>query len=398
MFPCIQRPIGLQAFRLLLLLPVAASAGTSPKDPVAPPVTRPADRVATDRFYFSAGWMWRETGGVDLRARSRSRHQPLPSLFPASGAALPPVGATDSFADRLYSDGRVLVDGGTDRDGATSNWGYDRESQVQDGSLRYHASGHRWESASSARDLEAIESAIDGSGGSPVVELGWEHSLSHTVALGAQLQWSFLDVDGSLDESRDFAWQSRSDFALDFTDTFDLQGVVPPEAPYQGSGEGFGPLIDNQPTRREVRERAAGGGRVRFFNRLENEIDIRLHTVSAGPMVRGQIGPLSGFGGLGLALNIVDWEASQTEALAYSRDDGSSRLVRAWSDRRQGTDVLPGVYLHGGLSWAVTPSLWLTAFGRYDWSESLNETVGVSSFSFDPGGWSGGVLLGWSFR
>ena len=397
MFRSLSRPIRLQASLLLLLVPVAAWAGTSPKAPVDPPVSPPADPARRDRFYFSAGWMWRETGGVDVRARSRSRHQPLPRLFPASGSALPPVGATDSFADRVYADGSVLIDAGTLGDGTTSAWGYDHDSQVQDGALQYHASGRRWESGSGTRDLEAIESAIDGSGGAPVVELGWEHAMNDRVALGAQLQWSFLDIEGSFEQSRDFSWQNRSNFTLDFTDTYDLQGVVPPAAPYQGSGAGFGPLLGNQPTDRQVRERAAGGEHVRFFNRLENEIDLRLHTLSAGPTVRGQFGPVSGFGGLGLALNIVDWEASQSEWLAYSRDGGGSRPVREWSDRRQGTDVLPGLYLQGGLSWAVTPSLWLTAFGRYDWSDSLDESDGPSSFSFDPGGWSGGLLLGWSF-
>lgn len=394
----LSRPIALAAFLLLMRCPVTASAGTSPKDPLAPPVSPPSDRAGRDRFYFSAGWSWRETGGVDVRARSRAPLQPLPSLFPASGSAVPPVGAADSFADRLYADGRVSIDGGTLSDGTTSAWGYEHDSQVQDDALRYHASGRRWESESDTRDLEAIDSFVDGSGGAPVVEFGWEHSLSHAFALGAQLQWSFLDVEGSLDESRDVAWQSRRDFALDFADTFDLQGVVPPEAPYQGSGAGFGPLLDNRPADRQVRDRAAGGARVRFFSRLEQDIDIRLHTVSVGPTVRGRFGPLSGFGGLGLALNLIDWEASQSESLAYSRDGGSGRLVRAWSDRRQGTDLRPGFYVQGGLSWAVTPSLRLTAFGRRDWSDSLDESVGLSSFSFDPGGWSGGVLLGWSFR
>lgn len=380
----------------LLAAPAAAVAGTAPKQPGEPAPAGPADRsMGRGRFHLSAGWMWRETGGLDGRARARGRYQPLPRLFPASGASLPPIGDAGAFADRQYRDGRVMVDGGTPLDGTTSLWGYDEASQVQDGSLQYHADGRRWESEAATRPLDPLATAADGSGNAPVVELGWEYAATGSLALGAVFQWSFLDLDHSMDEARPFSRQTSRDFSLAFTDSYDLRGVVPPEAPYQGAGTGFGPLLDNLPSRRERREQPAGRSQAVFVDRLEQQIDLRLHTLSLGPTVRARIGPISGFGGLGVALNVVDWEATQQESLDSFRDDGRRRRVRVWSDHSRGTEALPGFYLQGGLTWDLTPSLRLSAFGRHDWSESLDASLGLSSFSFDPGGWSGGVMVGW---
>jgi hypothetical protein len=124
---------------------------------------------------------------------------------------------------------------------------------------------------------------------------------------------------------------------------------------------------------------------------------VKLNTLSLGPSLSSKCGPVSLQAGAGFALNIVDWKASQSETLYLSRDGGRPRTFHRWIEDRNDTDFLPGFYLQGGLAWQISSSWSINGFGRYDWSEELDEPVGPSTLSFDPGGWSAGVLLGWNF-
>jgi len=381
----------------LSLLPSLAVAGPSIENAKAPPGIDQKSFSGRNRFSISAGWMWRETGGIDFHSGSRSQTLALPQLFGRAQTTVPPIGAPDSLADRYYTDGSVLMDTGTAVDGSTSAWSYQRDAQVEGGSLHYRANGHRRESDAGRNARPPEDQAFDGSGGVPVIELGWERDMTPSVAIGARFQWSFLDLDGSREQANFAAWQQGREYAVDFADRYDLQGVIPPEAPYEGAGLGFGPVIDNQPTSRESGERQTAAGEARFFNRLHQSFDVKLNTLSLGPTLSGQFGPVSLQAGAGFALNIIDWNASQAETLYLSRDGGRADASRHWTDGRSDTDFLPGFYLQGGLSWQMSSSLSLIGFGRYDWSEGLDEPVGASTFSFDPGGWSAGVLFGWAF-
>jgi hypothetical protein len=59
--------------------------------------------------------------------------------------------------------------------------------------------------------------------------------------------------------------------------------------------------------------------------------------------------------------------------------------------------VLPGAFVQGAVELPLTERISLTGFGRYDWSQSLDGSVGPSSFSMDPTGWSLGAMVGVRF-
>lgn len=379
------------------LFPGSARAGVSGKNPKQPDGPGAEPWEGRSRFYFSAGWMWRETEGVDFRGGSRSQQLTLPRLWGGGHSGEPSIGSAGEYGDRFYRDGSVRMDAGTALDGTTSAWSYQDASQVSGGALHYHAEGRR-RTAGSGRHFQEVDSAgFDASGGAPVIELGWERELTPAVSLGARFQWSFLDFDGSHTQSNFSAWQQGRDYAISYTDTYALGDVIPPEAPYDGAGLGFGPLIDNIPASRQGGERSAGGGGAHFFNRVHQSFEVKLHTFSLGPVVSGRMGPVSLQGGAGLALNVADWEAEQAETLYLSRNGGRARAWRRWTDRGHDTEVLPGFYLQGGVSWQVTDRIFINGFARYDWSEALEEKIGPAVFSFDPSGWSAGVLVGISF-
>ena len=381
----------------LILISCHAAAGPSAEIPHSAPESTPDSFSSRSRFSISAGWMWRETGGVHFHSGSRAPSLALPSLFGRALTTIPPIGTTNTFTDRFYGDGTVLMDAGTPLDGSTSAWSYQHEAQAEGGALLYHAQGHRRESEATRSALPPADQAFDGSGGVPVIELGWEKDLSSSLSLGARFQWSFLDFDGSHEQTTFSAWQQSREYTIDFSDRYDLQGVVPPQAPYTGAGLGFGPVINNQPTSRNSSEYQSASGEAEFLNSLHQSFEVKLNTLSLGPSLSTKCGPVSLQAGAGFALNIVDWEASQSETLYLSRDGGRPRAFHRWIEDRNDTDFLPGFYLQGGLTWHISSSFSINGFCRYDWSEALDEPVGPSTLSFDPGGWSAGVMAGWHF-
>lgn len=384
-------------FLAVLLQPQVAMAGSPGKTPQPTSGLGAASSVARDRIYVSAGWMWRETGGASFDSGSRSPHKSLPRLTNSPYTRLPSIGAEGVYGRRSYQDGYVRMDEGTEFDGTTSAWGYQETSQVSGDAISFHATGHRRtvSSGQAARDPEDF--SFDGSGGAPFIELGWEREISRKWSLGARLQWSFLNREGTSRQSTFSAWQEGRDYSISFTDTYQLRGVIPPAAPYEGAGLGFGPLIDNIPASRQRRESIAGHNTARFYNEIEQSFALDLHTLSLGPAATGVMGSLRWHGGLGLALNLVDWKAEQVETLFYRRQGGMPRVYRRWTERRDGLGILPGFYLQGGVSWQITDRIFVSGFGRYDWSRKLEEQLGPTKFSFDPGGWSAGAGVGFTF-
>jgi len=369
-----------------------AEAGELASAEIPPPLAV-RDNARQSRFYFSAGWQWRETAGVDVTAASRAAGLPLLPKFPASRDIQPPIGSSDEWADRFYNDGFVRMDAGTATDGTTSAWGYRSASQINGNELRYYASGKLSQTTSDVEVNQPKGLSVEGGGGAPVVEAGWERQVNARLSLGVSLAWSFMEFTGSQSQSNLAAWQRRDQFSLNVTDVYDLQGIHPPEAPYEGGGLGVGPLIDNLPASREESLHATDREVVHLFNTIQTGFEVRMNTVSLGPLVTGSAGPARFHGSAGIALNIVDWEANQTETLHVQRPHAEVTTEREWADGADGTDVLAGLFLQGGVSVEVAPRITFIAFGRYDWSDTLEEDFGLSTLRFDPSGWSAGILI-----
>lgn len=390
-------PVFRSAGSFLLCTTAVLAGDPQSKAPVLPP---PALGTASQSPHFrvSAGWMHRSLGGVHFQSVSRSQSVRVPRFFGQDTRRDAPVGSADKVGDRFYEDGFVKVDQGTFYDGTTAHWGYDDNAQVQGDGLEFHASGSRHETTPATTAYEpAGEWNFDSEGSAPVIQLDWAYEINPVWSLGLQAQWSLLGIDGSHRGSNVSATRTARDYRVNFTDRYALQGIIPPTAPYQGSGSGNGPLLDNLPGSRSLTEKLIGEDRVDLFNDVRESLEVDLNTVSLGPSVSARLGPVSLQAAAGLALNIASWDASYQESLLVARNGGKASTLAKWSEKAGGTDVLPGFFLQGALILPVTTRITLTGFGRYDWSKTLHGDIGPSTFSVDPGGWSAGAIIGVAF-
>lgn len=373
------------------------AAGMGPAAPALP--------AAKDRTHFriSAGAAYRSIGDVRFSSGSRSGSVRLPFLATALAKGSPPVGPQDSYADRAYLNGFVRQDAGTANDGTTWNWGY------QDGGQTSGPDGNRsltfqGQSPSRSRDREIRSDrdpgswGVEGDGAVPVIQLDWNYDLSPELSPGLSLQYSFLSFDGQQDLNSFNIFQTQASHEVKVTDVYNTGGIVIPQAPYEGSYDGPGPLIDNRPSgRRFHKGRPIDRSEVHFYNRIAESLEVRLHQFTFGPTVATRFGPVQLGLGAGLSLNIADWEATRTETLYVKKDRQAARIYRRWSDQANGIHGLPGVYLQLAATLPLTPRLRVTAYGNHDWSRTLTGQVGPSQFHIDPTGWTLGGMIGYSF-
>lgn len=367
------------------------------KLPVIPAVNpEPSGR----HFRISAGAGWRTVGGVNFITGSRSGQLRLPFLAAAPGRRDSLVGSASEYADRTYRDGYVNQDAGTAGDGSTWYWGYEEAGQISSGNvLSYQGQGGsstQNSRSTETRDAEAWGTETEGE--VPVIQLDWEYDLTPAVRAGLSLQYSLLGFDGNRASQTFAASQGQVSREMVVTDLYDLGEVVAPQAPYQGSLEGAGPLIENRPgTRIPAPGRVIDRSQVVFHNRIQESLEVDLHRFAFGPSVAARLGKVDLILGAGLALNVTDFTATHAETLYVKKDGQPSRIYRRWQDRRSGTDVLPGFYLQAAARVALTSRLSLTAFGSHDWSSALTGDVGPSGFEIDPSGWTVGGMLGFTF-
>ena len=106
-------------------------------------------------------------------------------------------------------------------------------------------------------------------------------------------------------------------------------------------------------------------------------------------------------------MNIANWDAEQTEKLSIRNTfagppdpqqlSATTFSERNWRDRASGTDVLPGFFMQAALSRELNAAWSVNAFGRYDWTGSVDVGVGPSSAEASLTGWSIGAGIGYRF-
>lgn len=388
---------------LLLLLAPSLRAGSDASGKAPVPDLSSAAAPSRSHFRFSAGAGYRAMGGVEFETGSRSGREVLPFPRTALRGLRSQAGSATEYADRLYADGYVNQDGGTLADGSTWFWGYETTAQLSSAgtgsSLTFHG-----QSDSEERETRRVSDRDPGSwdtdpdGAVPVLGLDWSYDLTPRLSAGISLQYSFLGFDGAHSLSNFSARGTRVSQAVVLTDTYDLGTVIAPAAPWRGSLEGPGPLISNLPSSRVV---SPGGvldsERTSFFNRIQESLDVNLHTLSLGPTLSAKAGVADFTLGVGLSLNVADWSATHTETLYEQREDRSLKVLKRWAERSSGTDVLPGFYVQMAASVPLTRHLSLSGFGYYAWSRTLEARIGPSRFTVDPSGWTVGGSMDWSF-
>lgn len=405
----------LTALWLLNAVMAECSQGGSPSPVGKQPIS--GKEYAKSSVQEPGGWEWRvgagpsyrSLGGVDFRSDSYSSSPWLPRLRSSISIGAPDgsqgfgVGPVDSFADRRYRDGFVFIDDNTTNPesflpGTTAYWGHASDSQVQGGSLRYTGGDYRTSSFRAGDSSLDAGWSSDLDGVSPVLELGAFYPITGHLRLGGTLSFLFSNFDASHSSSPFHAFQTLQESSFSVSDWFDLQGVAPPAAPYSGTFDhpGTAPLIDNLPSQRLTIPGQSSRQSAIFLNQVDESVKIDLYTFSLGPTLRYDTGCFTLSGTLGLAVNVVDWEASFQERL-YQDAPGPRKQLRQWNDQRGGTDVLPGFFLQGAAGYNLNDHWQVSVFGRYDWSASLTRSIGPSEFSAYFGGFTLGGGLTFTF-
>jgi len=294
--------------------------------------------------------------------------------------------------------GFVRTDAGTDRDGFTWNWGYQDASQIQGDQLVYSLSQGSQRTVAGSTEFHpgswSDESDFEPG---PYIEIDRLIPIGDRLSLGPQLNFSFINIDSNNSSSTFAQHQSSETSSFTLTDRFDLDGIIPPLAPYEGSEAGPGPLINNLPASRSIASHLDNSRTADFFNRIDESFELDLFTIGAGAQVEYDHGAVFFQGSAGLSINIADWEASHRETLYVSQNGGKPERYRSWTAHESGTDVLLGAYLQAKIGVQLTESLSVSGFARYDWNESLTGSVGPSSFEADLDGLSAGVVVGFTF-
>ncbi|MEZ5325627.1 MAG: hypothetical protein R3F19_11255 [Verrucomicrobiales bacterium] len=344
------------------------------------------------RWRLSLGAAYRSIGDVHFVSEFRAPSLHLPSLFGDGFRRVPAIGDLSSPVDREYSDGYVRPDAGTPADGTTGYWGYQNASQVNGDSLNFNASGSQ---RIVSNQTEGVLNQLSGEeldSWSPVIQLDYVVIEREAFSVAARVGFMYSVHDFSTLSSRAVALQGAEDFRLDFSDSYDLQGVIPPLAPYEGSSIGPGPLIDASPTTRSHSSSLIQTQRGEYASTLRQDFDMKLATLSDGVVIEFGGDRLTGFLSAGVTLNIADWSAETGEQVTLT-ENGTRRDYRRWKDSAAGTELGLGVYAEAGTAVALTDRISIAGFGRYDWADSFDAKFGRSQIHVDLGGWSAGVTL-----
>jgi len=269
------------------------------------------------------------------------------------------IGAVTNGVDHFYDDGFNRVDASGNTNGLTWYWGYQNASQLV------------------GTDSIAMHSAVGSGGGSLEAEEDlpqWGLEFVYTRELGSSgSYWWAVELGvGWLDLSFSENATFTSDVTLT-TDTYGLNGIVPPLAPYSGSFNGPGPLIGDLPSRSvaTLPGAAVTAGRYR--------LDASVYTFRLGILYESPFTDWLGlqFGGGGLAA-FVDGEFSFSEQVSYRSINGT----RSGADSE--SDFVGGAYAMAGLAFHLTERVVATVGAQYnflsDFSQKFNEKEATIDF------------------
>jgi hypothetical protein len=282
-----------------------------------------------------------------------------------------PAGGTNYF----YTDGSVQVDSSGNAGGLTTFWAYNNAAQYDPaafagaGAINYHTLSGGVSGAGSV-----VDSSVAAAAGFEVhayLDLG-SVSFLPTMAAGRSATWG-------LRTGLQYARVNNSNNAGQvgtvgtITDSFNLNGVIPPAAPYAGTFLGPGPLLGDTPTRTTGTAVAAISG--------YRQLDVQLFVSTYGsylalPVTKDLDVMLEGGAVLALASGSYKYESTVTVPGAGTQVSGG---------QKSSTKLLPGVYTSVGLAWHVTDQFMLQGAVRYQFMRqySLMANGSNANLSFD---------------
>lgn len=275
---------------------------------------------------------------------------------------------TGGGQDYNYDDGYVNVDSSGNMGDKTWNWGYENASQynpANGGSIDFSltnsvANGRAGDNNETASGVELFTYYDMGA-----VAIGGLKERGATWGFRGGLHYARVDVGNSEDTMTDLT---------KLTDRFTLDGVISPLAPYNGTFNGPGPLINDSPTRTIT----AGGQALVTGSR---DLDVHLATFNFGSYLEIPVTRKIDFmveAGVSAAIASGSYHYQSETTVTGLGSQGS-----AGSDSE--TSVLPGVYVGLGGSYQLNESWSVQAAGRYQYMDEfeLGDTTSEAVLSFD---------------
>lgn len=388
----------------LVALPLALSsllhAGETDIDLAALPASKDAKGpvviptlASAQRWSLSAGFVVRKLG--DIRFNTGISPDMIPNLFGVDTFSEPPgIGSLRATADRTYDDGFVNIGAGTPGTGLTTFWEYNNATQVQGGNLVFSKAGGERRDVT-MRDAAAPTGWSDGPGreAGPFLELNYTKSIQPNLSVGIAVNFSTVNIGGSQGGLNTISqFQQLDIYDVAAVDTYSLNGVIPPNAPYQGSFAGPGPLINNVPDTRAFPETLSTTTTALFVDRVRESLKVDFHTLGVGSTVHWRPRPrLLLAAQAGIALNLADWRTQRDEVITQSINGGPAAPFSRRTVRTDDKDFSLGVYLQGNVAWKLNERWAMQLVARYDWNPEIDGFVGPSSFEVDLSGWSLGA-------
>jgi hypothetical protein len=281
-----------------------------------------------------------------------------------------PAGGTNYF----YTDGSVQVDSSGNAGGLTTFWAYNNNSQ-------YDAAGF---GGLGAINYSTISGGVSGAGSTANSNVG--------AAAGFEMH-GYLDlgrvaflpkigdreITWGLRTGLQYARVDNSNYGAQaaavgtITDSFNLNGVFPPLAPYVGTFAGPGPLLGDTPTRTTGTTTASITG--------NRNLDVSLYVSTFGsylalPVTKKLDVMLEGGGVLAIASGSYTYESTVTVP-------GVGTQVTHGG--RNSTRLLPGVFSSVGFAWHLNDKFSLQTSVRYQFMRqfSLMANGSHANLNFD---------------
>ena len=339
-------------------------------------------------------------------AKSTSRPAPpiFPSRFSIARASLPfreSAPPTD-LADRTYNgtfSGFLRPNAATPNTGRTSDYGYLDQNQIQGNNLLYNAFGGervdvlRTTTADRAGWNEGRDWEL-----SPYLKLSRLREFRNGWSAGPAFHFSFTNLDGRrAGSSTVLGREQRDTFDLSATDAYDITGLSLFQAPYTGGPDAVGPQVVAGPVRTPA-ESLRQTDLALWNDSISESLDVDLWSLSVGGEAVYQFdNRFITTVGAGIVFNMVDWKASRSDALFQSVNGTPPVAIGSSRARNSDQELLLGLYLHAAVGYRISPAWSIEANLRYDWSQSIDDTVGNSSFDVDLSGFSLGLGANYTF-
>ncbi len=361
-------------------------------------VIAPAGR-SKPRWSLGSGLSWRRIGAIEFDTGITSLV--VPGVFGMNSFTAPAgIGPGTGAFSRAYDNGFVRPGPRTPATGRTTDYEFVNPEQSQGNSLLFTADGgeRRVIMSPSTSSVTGWREGEDWEI-SPYLSLSRLSDLGNGWSVGPSFHFSFTNVDGDRGGLNTLNASERRDvFDVRATDRFDSTGLVLPNAPYTGSPGAVAPLLPAEPAGRNFEDTLRSSDTAAFNDSVNESLDVNLFGISLGGEAIYQTdGRFLAGVGTGLVLNVADWDANRSDRLIQVTNGGAPVEIDSTSFRNSGTDVLFGFYLKGSVGYRINESLSLEANARYDWNESLRDSVGGSDFDVDLSGFSLGVGANYSF-